>query len=298
MKSSVAKSLAMSVVSMGLLHCGGEPAVTPDGGIPDGGVVMMGNDVPSVADTGVIPDSGTPLIGAKTGLITIVGTSTQVGMMMVSTSTASATFPDSTGIVGGCTTQTMGPCEVVTCVGGAMSRLARAGNITISGATGGPVMLLPNGMNNSYNFAEAAERFPVGATLTVNATGNPVDVPAFTAMVTMPGALGLTAPVIPLGGMFMLPRAMPLVLTWAGGVSGSAQFFLSAPGTAPKITCRFPAMAATGTIPASVLMMMPAGNGTYAFTSSNRTDVVAGDYSVSIYADRLTGTAAGRVVFQ
>ena len=97
----------------------------------------------------------------------------------------------------------------------------------------------------------------------------------------------------------MIPRAMPLVLTWAGGVSGSAQIVLTAGGSAPTVTCRFPAMAATGTIPASVLMMLPAGNGGIAVTSSNRTDLMAGEYSVSLITNRVSGTgAAGRVVFQ
>jgi hypothetical protein len=258
----------------------------------------MGSDVPSPTDTGVVTDTGVPLVPAKAGAITMTATRVMLGMMTINSTNIGGSFADSTGVVGGCTTQTMGDCQVVTCAGGgSMSRIVSAGDISIAGGSGGNIMLMRSAMN-AYTFNSMTERLPANSMLTVTATGDAMGVPAFSGMVAVPGPIGLTMPSLTPGGTLTIVRSMPLVLTWSGGAAGRVQVVLSAGAMAPSVTCSFMAAGATGTVPPSVLMMLPAGNGGIAVTSANRTDVMAGEYRVSLFANTAAGIPVSRVMFQ
>lgn len=297
MKLSVVQSLAVTVFSFGLIHCGGDPV--PDGGTNnEGGVVQDGGatgDVPVIEDTGIIPDGGNPLVPAKSGSVLLTAIQATVRMMTLNTSTVAGGFT-STASMGG-TTQTMGDCKITT-PGAMPGRAVGAGTITVSGGAGMPLTLMA-GPNAAYASTDMTERFPANSMLTIAAAGDPIGVPAFSGMVTMPGPVGLTMPMLSPTMALNIPRAMPLVLTWSGGGAGKVEVLI-AKASFPTIQCTFNAAGATGTIPAAALMMYPANTtARMLFGASNQTTVTAGEYNITLSALRVTGVAAtGEVTLQ
>jgi hypothetical protein len=250
----------------------------------------------------------------KGGGVTIVSLSGMVAGMSLSTTIASGGFAEnsSTSSVR-CTQRTSGACTINECTtpgidagaepqdAGTSNNGARsAGVITISGG-GQMIQLMPREDNTYQSVNQRMEVFPAGTMLTVSAAGSATGVPAFTGTLTMPAQVAVTAPMLSLTAPTMIPRTQALVAAWTGGTTGKVNVVLSssAGGNSSTISCAFDAAGGTGTVPADVMMALPAGSGSIAIAATDSRDQMAGDYKVTLSASSigLIG-AGGQAMFQ
>lgn len=250
----------------------------------------------------------------KGGAVTIISLSGMVAGMSLSTTVANAGFGEnaSTSSVR-CTQRTSGACTINECTtpstdagaapqdAGTSDNGARsAGVITISG--GGQMIQLMPGADNTYQSVnQRMEVFPAGTMLTVSAAGSATGVPAFSGTLTMPAQVVVTAPMLSLTAPTMIPRTQALAAAWTGGTTGKVNVVLvsSAGGNSSTVSCAFDAAGGTGTVPADVMMALPAGSGTIAIAATDSRDQMAGDYKVTLTASGvgLIG-GGGQAMFQ
>jgi hypothetical protein len=211
-----------------------------------------------------------------------------------------------------CTQRTSGPCTIDECTesssdagtpsqdaGMGEGQARSAGVITISGA-GQMIQLTPDA-NNSYRpVFEMRELFPAGTTVTVSAAGSAMGVPAFSGTLTMPAQVTVTSPMLSMNmsERTMISRTQPLATTWTGGTSGKVVVELRASAGARnvRVSCMFDAASGRGTVPADVMMALPAGEGSITIAAADSRDQMAGDYKVTLMAANLGLTGVGGTV--
>jgi hypothetical protein len=172
--------------------------------------------------------------------------------------------------------------------------------LTITGG-GDPITITP-GMGGAYTFNEMRERFMAGANITVSASGDPMGVPMFSGMVTMPSAVNVTAPMLNPLMPLMVSRSTPLMVTWTGGTTGSVRALVIAgtagggsTGQGETLTCEFAAMSGMGTISSEALSALPAGQAILAIAAANLREVTAGQYRITLIATNSNSLPGGRV---
>jgi hypothetical protein len=238
-----------------LLACGGpagggddEPGTTPDAPRPEhvGFISIQSYDAMNIP--------GQPLLGG----------------------TASAGFFMNAAF---CTTiQTMDECSVQQCNFTGTPPQVSAGAITITGAMQ-PITLAPMANNVYPTFTVMAALFRGGESLTVAAAG--AEVPAFSHSLVVPAKATITSPVEP-STFLTVDRSRDFAVAWTGGGGGQLQVALDGPGASQRLVCRFEASAGSGTIPASALALVPAGQGGFSMAATEITEVIAGDWAVEV----------------
>jgi hypothetical protein len=196
-----------------------------------------------------------------------------------------------------CTHSTMSGCDIDSCSSGPGTALPNAGNMMISGLTGGPYTLMPTSMGAYIaSPAPAGRIFMDGETVNFSAAGMTGEVPAFTGMLTVPPSITVTMPML-MTGMTTIPRSSDLVINWTGGSTGdvTARLLSSSAGVTTLVSCTYQASAGTGTIPMSVMMQLAAGSGAITIGSSVTQNVMAGDYAVTLSI--LNGAASAAAMF-
>jgi hypothetical protein len=212
--------------------------------------------------------------GAKPGLIEV-----QASPRLTAAGAVFAAAP-----VTGCTTTRVGPCSVQLCdnPGDVQGPLASAGRITIS--DGHADLTMDPDDDRSYGYAPpptGAAAFTAGATLSVSAAGD--DVPAFSGKAAV-----LPRPLVARADYSAIDVGVDLVVAWTGGgPAGRVVFFAETddPATIGELTCSFDPAAATGTIPAAALQLLPRCSldsqaCIWSLTSSATTHFVAGDFAI------------------
>jgi hypothetical protein len=212
--------------------------------------------------------------GTKPGLIEVQASST-----LTAAGAVFAAVP-----VPGCTTTQVGPCSVQRCdnPGDVQGPLASAGRITIS--DGHMNLTMDPDDDRSYGYAPPATggaAFAAGATLSVSAAGD--DVPAFAGKAAV-----LPRPLVAKADYSAIDVSVDLVVAWTGGGPGGRVVFFSEtddPVTIGELNCSFDPAAATGTIPAAALQLLPRCNldsqaCIWSLTSSATTHFVAGDFAI------------------
>jgi hypothetical protein len=177
-----------------------------------------------------------------------------------------------------CTTMDrMGPCYVQHC-DRSMAMYVSAGAITISGGAGQPISLVPDASNRYSPFSMPAELFPAGQTINLAASG--ATAPAYTASVTMPGQVTITSPAKPAGSL-AVTRSQDFTITWSSQMTDIVEVSASSnPDPNTELVCAFPAAAGSGTVPAALLAMLPAGMGGMSVTSWETVQNRVNDWSL------------------
>jgi len=183
-----------------------------------------------------------------------------------------------------CTTTQVGPCSVQRCAnpGDVQGPLASAGRITIS--DGHMNLTMDPDDDLSYGYAPPATggaAFAAGATLSVSAAGG--DVPAFSGKAAV-----LPRSLVAKADYSAIDVSVDLVVAWTGGgPAGSVVFFAETddPATIGELNCSFDPAAATGTIPAAALQLLPHCSPDsqaciWSLTSNATTHFVAGDFAI------------------
>src|SRR5262249_33383252 len=120
-----------------------------------------------------------------------------------------------------------------------------AGTVTISGATGGNIVLAPDS-NNHYSAMSQGLKYAADEVLSISSTG--ATVPPFSAQVTFPARLTVTSPTT----LTTLNKS-GFSASWTG-TTGSVIFRISQyPNGSPEthIDCVFDGTAGTGAVPGS-----------------------------------------------
>ena len=159
---------------------------------------------------------------------------------------------------GGCILNDLSPPPI-----GSFTGLA-PGTITLTGPSGTPVTLAPQGGLRGAFFANLTTGFipSSGGTFTFRGTGG-TDVGSFTSVLT------LTNPLLSWtnqSAAATIDRSRGLLVTWSGGNAGSFVFITGTsivPGTTnfAGYTCVAPVEAQQFTVPAYILLALPVGNG-------------------------------------
>jgi hypothetical protein len=77
-----------------------------------------------------------------------------------------------------------------------------------------------------------------------------------------------------------------MTITWTGGGSGELVWTLAQGSTDPQLAavCSFDASAGTGSVPAAVLGLFTAGNGSYEAASRSAQQLTAGEFAITFEA--------------
>lgn len=257
---------------------------------------------------------GSPNAPQKGGAVSVISLSGMVAGMTFANTTVTAGFGEnsSTSSVR-CTQRTQGACTINECTtpatdGGAAPQDAGASNngarsagvITISGG-GQMVQLMPGADNQYMTSNQQVQVFAPGTALTVSAAGDPMGVPAFTGMLTMPSAVTVTAPMLSFTAATPISRSQALAAAWTGGTTGKVSVVLVSSQSSSSVTvsCSFDAAGGTGTVPADIMALLPAGTGTIAVGSTDTREQMAGDYKVTLTSSALgLMGGGGRAMFQ
>ncbi len=231
---------------------------------------------------------------SSTGGVRIATASGQVAGMERTATYVSAMFTDLTESPTQCTARTVAGCTVTTCgpatrdsgAGSARPPTRSAGRITMSGA-GHTLDFAPNA-DGTYvpGGSGTMELFPAGTALAVSAAGDPAGIAAWTATVTMPARVTLTAPIVTVGTRLTIVRTQPFFLTWTGGSAGrmTVQFATAAGGSSVGAQCGFNVTAGRGTVSADVLSALAPGGGTILLGVEDSRELTVGAYSVTLSA--------------
>jgi hypothetical protein len=275
----------------------------------DGGDDVSGLDA---SGDGAVVDTGVGVLPERGGTVTISAINAMIAGMAFQNTSVTAGFSSSVGgmVNARCSTRTVGGCQLISCAGGAAdggvgadagaADSVPAGTLTITGG-GDPITITP-GMGGAYTFNEMRERFMAGANITVSASGDPMGVPMFSGMVTMPSAVNVTAPMLNPLMPLMVSRSAPLMVTWTGGTTGTVRALViagtaggGAAGQGETLTCEFAAMSGMGTISSEALSALPAGQALLAISAANLREVTAGQYRITLIATNANSLPGGRV---
>lgn len=250
-------------------------------------VVVTGNVISNVVNFPVHPGGGTcvePTSGLngsqilqstqdtlKTGLVSLIQTNTPSGGTRMVTNSANASFQKYTGLLASATGQIVSPgaCVVGPIIGASVPSLEglEAGTITLTGPAGLAVTLSPQlGLKGYSGATLAAGAIPSsGGTFTFHGSGG-TDVGSFTTALTLANPLMTWTN---MSAAATVDRTQGITVTWTGGnpgtylvISGTST---KTPATNPPIsagfTCRIAVEAGQFTVPAYILLGLPAGSG-------------------------------------
>jgi hypothetical protein len=263
----------MLIATLGGCNQGGLPARTKAGyvGVLSGHHISNGVATDDTSATASFPQSAAP---------SLCGHSTRAGLC-----TATYSCPTTPAPIGGTATDSAG---VITIGGGLLS-----------------IVLHPDAMPTPYLFDSPGQREWLGGeTLTFSATGGSVR--AFIGQVRAPAVATISSPALthnpPDSGLPLMTltvdRSQDLVFRWAAMPPATINVGFSSAATnsmrpAAYLDCQFDAAAGEGTIAASLLQLLPAGQGSVAVGSSNSDVVTAADWSVTLAADSAAVAADG-----
>ncbi len=238
------------------------------GGLAAGGGATSGGAAGGVA-------GGTVFFGS----VTVSQSRVQVGSQSFTTGMVIGSFLEIPTQLGGCTRTQAGPCVVSDCSAIADAGFAldagfqSAGTLTVSGLIDGGVTLMPGAQGYQQAFSRAL--FNAGDSIAFSASG--ATVPAFSAQVTAPQELQLTAPACTSSSCGSVSKASDLSLAWTGGSNEViAEFLLGN----TEVSCTFPASAHAATVPAAAFAGASLGTGTMLLLVQNKTSTRAGPYTV------------------
>jgi hypothetical protein len=165
-----------------------------------------------------------------------------------------------------CEIQEQGDCRIVDCAtstidGGTMAyEKVSAGPVSLAGANI-PLTLTPDA-TGTYEVRTGQERlWTKGASLTISAQGG--EVPAFQTTLTGVGSAVVSVPAAASGSTMTISTKEPLALAWSGAEGGTMTATLSRndanKARSVTISCSFDGAKTTGTVPASVMAMIPPG---------------------------------------
>lgn len=170
-----------------------------------------------------------------------------------------------------------------------------AGVITISGGLV-PMVLRPDSWPTPYFFDQPGQRgWTGGETLTFAATGGSIS--PFAGQVSGPAIAIVNAPALsqndPQSGLplrtLTVDRSRDLSFRW--GATSPATLSVAFSSSAMQgmwpvasLSCEFDATSGEGTIPSSLLAMLPAGQGVVAVGTFNSTVVSVGDWAITLGA--------------
>jgi len=252
-----------------LLSACGPPTSQTDGPI----ATDLGEDL-SVALQDLATADADVIMFSRSGVFNVIDSITRADGGPPESSHATAQFDDGLD-AGACTITRVGACEIRLCP--AVGVNADSGVITVGGGAQ-PATLSYAGGN--YSFASfAGLNWPVGGAIPVSATG--ATVPAWSVTLHMPDTATMTAPP---ASTTTVSRGSDLAFAWTGGTQLVAVVVASFDNTAPAITCRFPAGAGSGTVPASVLAVLPTGSGYMTANVVDHQVVTVGGWNIAAVA--------------
>lgn len=314
--------LLTSALACGALACSGSAgpgdgaeagndAVTNDVIDSDGGMDAHSDAHPDVQQPDVQPDG--PIVPPRGGQIT----ASVISLPMQAQSIGAAAFWSIMGENPSdrCHQRIDGACTIINCRtrggggdagtdagtrdGGTGTR-PHAGDITISGGTGMPMVLSPDTNGNYQPVQERGEKWHMGDMLTFSAAGGgPDGVPPFTASLTFPTPAMVTEPMpmtvfsIPL---VQIDHTQPFTARWTPGTGGITIFIgqggfggMMSLQSGVTINCVYPSSAGTGTVPASALSDLMSTTGSIpdaflAVTARVSVEVSAGEYRITVNA--------------
>ena len=271
---------------------------TPSGGNPDASPVDTSLGTGDVAAPIDVGSDGTTGPGNKIGVIAISETSESIpGFGAIIASGAVATFGFRAG-KSSCDVTTQGDCQLFVCTAASnpTPTLLQAGTVTITGlAMDVPLNLMQGTAGASYTSANySSYLWTSSRQATVVVTGS-ADVPAFTMNLTAPNSITVTSPLPGSDMAYTISRSSDLVVTWSGGVDGSAQVNISSNSsgatTSSVITCNVDAAKGTVTVPASLMSGFTSPGGFGAGVTNSATKTV-GDWLMEFQAEQQTGSGS------
>ncbi|HEY4187514.1 MAG TPA: hypothetical protein VGP07_20725 [Polyangia bacterium] len=244
----------------------------------------------------------------KVGIVALTESSTPynfpspIGPMTITAAGAVATYALAGSGSNGCTTTTVGACQLYTsCAATTTTQptIVDPGAVNITGLSMAvPVnMMVASGGYISAAYSSYLWTASTPATVTVAGSAS---VPAYTMTITAPNPITLTAPTASSigqsGPAYTIARGTNLVVTWTGGVEGnvvvSAQSGSGSTGV--SVTCTVAASTGTVTIPASVLGNLGATGSFTASVTTSATKTVS-DWLMDFQAT--VGSAQGTATF-
>ncbi|WP_394824800.1 hypothetical protein [Pendulispora albinea] len=232
----------------------------------------------------------------KVGKIHVENTKATIRSRAVQNYLASVLFSDRANLQPKCEAVPDGQCTVYTCTGSISGdqnnvHIYRGGIVRIAGTAVSPAIQLEPG-------AGPLEYSPVsgnvslwsgGESIQVTGTGDPNGAPAFAQTLKAPSLITLSSPTwTRREGGPTIDRSKNLELAWnvAGAASGTVALFLGGPDSAEKFSfaqCAFPVADLKGTVPASVLGKLPAGQGEFTVDAEETSVVPAGsDWDIEV----------------
>jgi hypothetical protein len=181
---------------------------------------------------------------------------------------------------------TVGPCDVASYT---LDQIAgpypSAGTVTLTvSGRASPIVLEPPGDGGLYGLYVASNEhvFAGGEMVSVVATGG--EVPAFSAHLTAPAPLVLSN--APFGAGATIDRSQPITVSWSAATSQvSIVLSAAADGGTTIADCRFTGSAGSGTVPSSVLQLLPASSsGIFGIAAITSAPTAAGSWNVHIDA--------------
>ncbi|AKU93893.1 hypothetical protein AKJ09_00557 [Labilithrix luteola] len=205
----------------------------------------------------------------KVGTITLTSTAYTIGTTTVEQGMATGTFyrvppVKGTSSGGGCSTQTIGTCEVTECTmatatsdGGTVAiDYTDAGRVTITGVdvNDGSMTLTPGGYGYQTVSGSVA-LFSAGATIHMSAPGNPNGAPAWGSTMTAPGSVNVTKPLFDAQSSVAASANADLAVSWTGGAGGNVLVSVASAiqGKSSQTRCVFPAASGKGSVPKAAL---------------------------------------------
>lgn len=158
-----------------------------------------------------------------------------------------------------------------------------AGTISVTGA--GSYSLVPRGDGTYEGVFQQQSLWTGGETLSVSATG--AGIAAFQGTVRAPREVTATGSVPPpAADTWNIPRGTDLMVTWTGATEETVKIIVGSVETQDpvEVECLFPGAAGSGTVPSSLMLLLPTGTGTFTMFSQHVTRLTAGDWSVKLRA--------------
>lgn len=183
-----------------------------------------------------------------------------------------------------CKQKQEGACRITECTAGILPPRFSAGTLSYESEERGVVRVVPQEGNIYYSADDlrpgGANKFYLGGEEAYfKATGG--DVPAFEQRLDYP-ILPLLDQPLSSEGVVTASRSQDLTLQWSRGVAGMViSAWFEQTSESPTIICDFDAVAGQGTIPSSVLSLMPA-NTEILLLGLATGQVRAGDYDISL----------------
>jgi len=194
------------------------------------------------------------------------------------------------GRAGDCNVQELGPCEVSNCP--ASSPGSQAGTITLAGGAT-TVTLTPDATGAYPDAMGSAALWHGGESITIRAIGNPDGVSAFMGSLQAPAAVigTMLGNVVWPAQPMTISRSAALTVAWNSSSAGVAIDI--GPATGLHASCVFPPGSTSGTIPAEVMMMLPAGTVYLDLSAINHQMIMAGMVPVDLALLTAGNTASG-----